>query len=175
MVGQIGPGAGPADIVQRQLRLVVLHHEAIRSGNVIDQVHFSQVVACVAYTVDALLQVFRLVGAFRIVRFSGRFVTRAVIDRINQIALKCRQFEVDSTEFDDVTYSHHLLLVIGRKVLQNLIDGALLTNNEPHCPAQIDIVLVILLCLALCFTLFVYSFLLTDSIVVRYFVKKRLI
>ena len=128
-----------------------------------------------AHAVDALLQVFRLVGAFWILGFSRWFVTRAVIDRIDLVALECRQFEVDSTEFDDVTYSHHLLLVVGRKVLQHLIDGALLPDDEPHCPAQIDIVLVILLCLALCFTLFVYSFLLTDSIVVRYFVKKRLI
>ena len=128
-----------------------------------------------AHAVDALLQVFRLVGAFWILGFSGWFVTSAVIDRVDLVALECRQFEVDSTEFDDVTYSHHLLLVVGRKVLQHLIDGALLPDDEPHCPAQIDIVLVILLCLALCFTLFVYSFLLTDSIVVRYFVKKRLI
>ena len=128
-----------------------------------------------AHPINALLQGFRLVKAFRIVRFSGRFVTRAVIDRINQIALECRQFEVNSTEFDDVTYSHHLLLVIGRKVLQNLIDGALLTNDEPHCPAQIDIVLVILLCLALRFSLFIYSFMLTGSIAVWYLVKKCLV
>ena len=128
-----------------------------------------------AHPVNALLQVFRLVGVFWIVGFSGRFVTRAVIDRVDQIALECRQFEVDSTEFDDVTYSHHLLLVVGRKVLQHLIDGALLADDEPHRPAQIDIVLVIFLCLALRFSLFIYSFILTDSIAVRYFVKKCLI
>ena len=66
-----------------------------------------------AHPVDALLQVFRLVGAFWILGFSGRFVTRAVIDRVDLVALECRQFEVDSTEFDYVTYSHHLLLVVG--------------------------------------------------------------
>ena len=128
-----------------------------------------------AHPVDALLQVFRLVGAFWILGFSGRFVTRAVIDRVDLVALECRQFEVDSTEFYDVTYSHHLLLVVGRKVLQHLIDGALLPDDEPHCPAQIDIILVILLCLALRFSLFIYSFMLSDSIAVRNFVKKCII
>ena len=126
------------------------------------------------YTIDALLKVFRLVGAFRVVRFSGRFVTRAVIDWVNQVALEGRQFEVDSTEFDYVTYSHHLLLVIGREVLKHLIDGALLANDEPHRSAQIDVIFLILLSLALCFGLFIDSFLDTDTITVRYFVKKFL-
>lgn len=65
-----------------------------------------------AHCVDALLQIFLTLVRFHINRFLGWFVTRAVVDRVDLIAMERRQFKVDSSEFNYVSNSDHLLLII---------------------------------------------------------------
>ena len=85
-------------------------------------------------------------------------VTRASVGLINLIALKFSDFEIDSPEFYDISHSYDLLLIVGEKVLQHLINRALLTDNEPHGPAKIYIILFVLVRLALRLRLLVDMF-----------------
>ena len=78
-----------------------------------------------------------------------RLIARAIEARVDTIALQRCDFKVDSSEFDDVSNPYHLLLIVGEEVFQNLIYGSFLTNDQPHGPVQVDVVLLVFVGLSL--------------------------
>ena len=103
-------------------------------------------------------------------------IARSIILGVNPVAFKGGNLEIDSTKLDNVTDAHDLRLVIREKVLQHLVDRPLFTDDEPHRPAQVDIILLILVSLALRFRFLMDS---SDHAILtawrRYFVKQRLV
>lgn len=76
-------------------------------------------------------------------------VARTVVAGVNSVAAEGRYLEVHSTKLNDITDAHHLLLVIGEEVFQNLVNGAFLADDQPHRSVQIYIVFFILVSLSL--------------------------
>jgi len=139
--------------------------------NIIHEIHFCKIIVLI----DALFQrsyvalELRLNWTYRIASFLlrplmpsacsvWRLVARAIVAWVDSIALEVGNFEIDAPELYNVTHSDHLLLVVGEKVLQHLINRALLTDNEPHGPAKIYIILFVLVRLALRLRLLVDMF-----------------
>ena len=56
-------------------------------------------------------------------------VARAVVDGVDSVALQGGNLEVDTAELDNITHSHHLLLIVGEEVLQHLINRAFFSND----------------------------------------------
>ena len=83
-----------------------------------------------------------------------RLVTGSIVLRVNFVAVEGRHLEIHSAEFDDVAHTHHLLLVVGEEVFEDLVDGAFLPDDEPHGPVEIHIVFFVFIGLSLFFRLF---------------------
>ena len=87
-----------------------------------------------------------------------RLVACSIEAWIDTIALKRGDFKVDSSKLDDVSNTHHLLLIVWEEVFQDLINGSFLTDDQPHRPVQVNIVLFVLVGLPLRLRLFIDRF-----------------
>ena len=94
---------------------------------------------------------------------------------IDAIALQRCDFKVHSTEFDDVSNTYHLLLIVGEEVFQDLIYWSFLADDQPHWPVQVDIVLLVLVGLSLCLRLLIDRFDHVVSVYVRLLAEVSLV
>ena len=51
-----------------------------------------------------------------------RLVARSVVDGIDPLALQCANLKIYPSKLNNVTHTHHLLLVVGEKVFEHLVD-----------------------------------------------------
>ena len=102
-------------------------------------------------------------------------VTRSIKARIDAVTLQWCNFKVDSSKFDDVSDSYHLLLIVWKEVFEDLINRSFLTDDQPHRPIQVDIVLLVLVCLSLCLRLLIDRFDDAMSIRIWLFTKVSLV
>ena len=102
-------------------------------------------------------------------------VARSIEAGIDAIALQRGYFKVHSSKFDNISNTHHLLLIVWEEVLQDLINGSFLTDDQPHRPVQVNIVLLVLVGLPLRLRLFIDSFDNVVSIHVRLLTEVGLI
>jgi len=72
-------------------------------------------------------------------------ITATLVLLIYPVALKRGYFEVYATEFNDITHAKSRCLKFGTKVLEDLVYASLFAYDEPHCPLQINVVLLIFL------------------------------
>ena len=59
------------------------------------------------------------------------------------VTLNLSNLEINSTELDDITDAKLLALILAVEFFQHLINRLFLSNNEPHCFLQIDIILFV--------------------------------
>lgn len=104
-----------------------------------------------------------------------RLIARSIVDRVDLIALQRRYLEVYPSELHYISYPHHLRLVVWEKVFQDLVDGAFLSDNQPHRPAQVHVVFFIFISLAFCLRLLIDCLDYACAVLIWYFIEMRLI
>ena len=78
-----------------------------------------------------------------------RLVACTVVAGVNSVAAEGRYLEVHPTKLDDITDAHHLLLIVGEEVFQNLVNRAFLADDQPHRSVKIDIIFFVLISFSL--------------------------
>ncbi len=104
-----------------------------------------------------------------------RLIAAPRVHLIYFVAVQRRDLEINAPKFYDVSNTHHLLLVVWKKVFKHFVNRALFANDEPHRPLQLDVVFFILLHLLLVLWLVDKVWLITPKIRVGDFRKVLLV